>query len=282
MVERAASAGRVRRVAAALMAAALLPAAAQAQAAQYRRVVGDTVRYREVTHATSEIAAPQGAMTIRSEHDARLALAFARGDTARAWYEALSLRSAYPGGESVPETALLLGRPFLLTMGARGDVATLATPELPKAVAEVTDLTRQFEDFFVKLPAGPLRPGLEWTDTTSRETPLAAGRTLRTQRIGRFRVRGDTMVGGARGVVIETRMQNRIESTGPSPTPGMNMRTLQAGTETGTFVFSPAEGRLLARSREGALEGEIEFTGGPQPVRIPQKMTYQSTIERVR
>ena len=262
--------------------ALLVPAAAHGQAPEYRRAAGDTLRFREVTRATSEIAAPTGAMTIRTDHDATVALTFTRGDTARAWFEALSLRGTFPGGESVPQTAPLLGRPFVLTLGARGEAATLTVPEFPADVAQTSDLTHEFNDFFVRLPAVPLRPGVKWTDTTTRETPNAAGRTLRTTRIGSYRVRGDTVVGGVRGVVIDTRMRNRIESSGPSPTPGMRMTTLQEGTETGVFVFAPSEGRFLARRRDGALEGHIEFIGGPQPVRIPQKMTYQSTIERIR
>ena len=275
MVERPAGSGRVKRALAVL--AALLPSIAHAQ---YLRTPGDTLRYREVTRVVSEIAAPAGAMTIRTQHDARLALAFARGDTARAWYEALALRSTFPGGESVPETGALLGRTFVLTMDARGYVETLAVPEFPREVAEVTELTHQFNDFFIRLPAAPLRAGVEWSDTTRRETRTAAGRTLRTTRIGRYRVRGDTVVAGVRGVAVATRMQNRIESTGPSPTPGMELNSAQEGEETGTFVFGG--GRLLARRREGALTGELEFRGGPQPVRLPQKMTYESTIERVR
>lgn len=262
-----------------LVALVLLPAALHAQAPQYRRAAGDTVRYREVTQATSEITSPQGGLTLSSVHDARLAVAFARGDTARAWYEALTLRSEFPGGEQVPATAPLLGKPFVLTMDARGGVETLSVPEFPQDVSEASDLTHQFNDFFVRLPASALRPGLEWTDTTRRETPNAAGRTVRTTRIGRFRVRGDTTVGGVRAVVVEARMNNRVETAGPSPTPGIELRTVQEGTETGLFVFSPERGRLLARRRTGSLEGHIEFIGGPQPMKLPQKMKYESTIE---
>lgn len=280
MVERASGAGRLRRILVAL--AALVPAAAHAQAPEYRRAAGDTLRFHEVTSATSEITAPQGVLTLRSENDARIALAPVRGDTVRAWYEALALRATFPGGESVPRTAPLLGRPFVLTLGARGEAETLTVPEFPADVAEASDLTHQFNDFFVRLPAVALRPGVEWTDTTTRQTPNAAGRTLRTTRIGSYRVRSDTVIGGVRAVVVETRMRNRLEASGPSPTPGMQMSTLQEGTETGTFVFAPAEGRLLARRREGSSTGHIEFIGGPQPMRLPQKMTYQSTIERVR
>ena len=262
-----------------LLALVLLPAALHAQAPQYRRAAGDTLRYREVTRATSEITSPQGVFTLGSGHDARIAVAFARGDTARGWYEALTLRSEFPGGERAPATAPLLGKPFVLTMNARGDVQTLSVPDFPQEVSEASDLTHQFNDFFVRLPASALRPGLEWTDTTQRSTPTAAGRTVRTTRVGRFRVRGDTTVAGVRGVVVEARMNNRVETAGPSPTPGIELRTSQEGTEEGVFVFSPERGRFLARRRTGSLEGHIEFIGGPQPMKLPQKMKYESTVE---
>jgi len=279
MVERPAGSGRMMRRLPTAVAAALLPAALHAQAPEYRRAAGDTLRYREVTSAVSRITSPQGAMTLRSDHDARIAVAFVARDTARAWYEALELRASFPGGERAPRTAELLGVPFVLTLGARGDVATLTVPALPREVAETSDLTHQFDDFFVKLPAVPLRPGTEWTDTTRLETPSAKGGTLRTLRIGSYRVRGDTTVGGTSAVVIETRMQNRLESSGPSPTPGMTLNTLRQGTETGTLVFAPGAGRMLRRTRTGTLAGHLEFVGGPEPVRLPQKMTYESTIE---
>jgi hypothetical protein len=247
-----------------LVAAALVPAALHAQAPEYRRPPGDTLRYREVTRAVSEITTPQGKMTLRSDHAARIAVAFAAGDTARAWYEALALRSDFPGGERVPQTAPLLRRPFVLTLGARGELATLSVPAFPAEVAESADLTHQFNDFFLKLPAVPLRRGAEWTDTTRTEATNAAGMTLRTTRIGSYRVRGDTTIGGTRAVVIEARMRNRLVSSGPSPTPGMKLNALREGTETGTMVFAPATGRMMRRARTGTLSGHVEFVGGPR------------------
>lgn len=269
----------MRRAVLLLLAAALLPAAVHAQAPQYRRGPGDTLRYREVTRTFSVITSPRGPITLRNNHDARIALAFATGDTARAWYEALALRDTSPDGERVPQTGPLLGRPFVLTLGARGGVATLSVPPFPADVAEMTDLSHQFADFFVRLPAVPLRPGVEWTDTTQSEAPNATGTTVRRTRIGSYRVRGDTTIGGSRAVVIETRMRNRMEWWGPSATPGRTLNTLLEGVETGTMVFAPASGRMIRRARTATLRGHIEIVGGQAPVRIPQKVTYESTID---
>lgn len=270
MVECAAGARVVRAL---VLAALLLPAAAHAQ---YRRAPADTLHYREVTVASSELSAPSGALVAGSQHDARIAVVFAAGDTARAWYDSLSISSRLRGETISPDTRPVLGKPFVLRFDARGDVETLSVPEWPESFEGVSDLTHQFNDFFVKLPA-TLRPGLEWADTARRERTNARGTMLRTTRTGRFRVRGDTTVAGVHAWVIETRMRNRLESTGPAQ--GLTMVSTMEGDEEGTLLFSSERGVMVGRRRTGVLAGQVEFTGGPQPVRVPHRMSYTSQID---
>jgi hypothetical protein len=255
-----------------VLASLLLPAAAEAQ---YRRAPSDTLRYREASRAVSVMRTPAGTLNATSTHDARIAVAFAGGDTARAWYEALSLSTTVPQGTTTPDTRPALGRPFLLRFDARGDVDTRSVPTFPEDFP--SDLAHQFNDFFVRLPTAPLRRGMEWADTVRREMRTPSGRTLRTVRAGRFRVRGDTLVRGTRAWIVETRMQNRVESTGP--TQGVTLTSVMEGTEEGELLFSAARGVMLGRRRTGTLEGRVELTGGPEPVQVPHRLTYQSTIE---
>jgi hypothetical protein len=70
--------------------------------ATYARAPGDTLRFREITHGSSTLEAPRGTLAISSEHDATVAITFLRGDTARAWYEALVLAVQSPQGDVRP------------------------------------------------------------------------------------------------------------------------------------------------------------------------------------
>jgi len=282
--------GRAARVAArsfivAAAALALSPAAAHAQAPAYRRAPGDTLRYHEVTMSTVEMRAATGPVSVRTSHDARIALAFVAADTARAWVEALSLSVAgLPGqADRRPDTSALLRQPYTLVFGARGEVETVRTPELAAEIAQVSDLSAEFTDFFPRLPAGPLTPGATWADTASHETTNAAGRTVIAQRIGSYRVRGDSTIAGERVVVVELRTASEIATGTAAPrASGATMRSDLEGEETGTFCFAPATGRLVERRRTGRLTGAITVRGGGQQLSIPQTFTYESRIELIR
>lgn len=262
--------------------ALLLPAAAGAQSAEYRRSPADTLRYHEVSGSTAELTTPNGVIPIRNRHDARVAVTFGAGDTARAWFEALSIGATSPDGERAPDTAPLLHRPYVLRFDARGRTETLAVPAIPATFEGVTDLTHEFNDFFVALPTTPLRVGATWTDTVRKEMTNARGRTLKTTRIGRYTVRRDSTVAGVRVLVVDARMQNRLEAAGPagqgSP---LQVSSVQEGTEEGTFYFAPETGRMVGRRRAGTLAGAITFTGGPQPVTFQQTHRYESRIDLV-
>ena len=93
-----------------------------------------------------------------------------------------------------------------------------------------------------------------------------------------YRVERDTVIGGARAVVLAVRQDARVESTVPMPGRPLQMQTLLTGEEQGTAVFLPVSGRLHSRDRTGALSGTITVLGGPQPTRIPQRFEYTSTL----
>ena len=48
-----------------------------------------------------------------------------------------------------------------------GRIETLRAPEQSDETRQLTDLSRQFDDFFLRLPAAPLTVGTEWVDTMS-------------------------------------------------------------------------------------------------------------------
>jgi hypothetical protein len=244
--------------------------------------IGDTLRYSERTDGMVRIEGPQGSMEVRTEHDARLALARTSPTSANAWYESLHLRQDGPGPQQqTPDTDPLLQQPFTLTFPPDGRLALQTAPALPPEIAQMTDLRRQFDDFFITVPAKPLALGVEWADTASYSRTGRPSETFTAHLVRRYRAVRDTVALGSPAVIIEVTQDIRIEGTSPME---MGGQTLTAGTvlqggETGFAVFSPSTGRLLVRSRRGVLDGHFTVTGGAQPLSLPQYYEYTSRLE---
>lgn len=270
----------VRRFLSQLCVAAALAATSGSAGAQagprYRWAEGDTLRYRERTDGHVTMQPPAGAMEVRTEHEAVIALTPARGDTVRAWYTRLSLGQRGPGArEQRPATDALLGRPFVLRFSPSGQVRTEAVPRIPDEIAGMTDLTRQFDGFFISLPAGELRPGTEWADTVSRDQPARPGDTFNARSVRTYRVERDTTVEGVPVHVIRVRQQVRIEASSPMEG-GATARTRLENEDEGYAVFSPRAGRLLGRTRHGLLPGQFTIVAGSQEVSFPQESSTRA------
>ena len=242
--------------------------------AQYVRSPRDTIRLREVTATTTTVETPQGALELKSEHDAVIAITFGAKDSARAWYESLRIASSSPRGKQEPSTDAALRLPFVLEFDARGQVKTLAAPTFPATFQGISDLTSQFDDFFVRLPGQPLHLGLTWTDTTTTSRSSGESRSVLVKR-GAYRVLRDTLVSGEPAYVISVTQE--IENRSSQPVQGLTATSTLIGSDQGIIVFSKA-GRLLGRQRQGDLRGEITYTGGSSPVRMPQRIQYGNSV----
>jgi hypothetical protein len=264
-----------------LTSALVLPAAAAAQTV-YTRTAEDTLHYREVTIGEVVMETPRGAVPVRSEHDATIAVRFAPGDTAFAWYQSLHLVSAGPGGEQRPDTREMLSRPYVLRFSPRGHIVTLVAPPMPVPIGQITDLTRQFDDFFITLPDEPLVAGVSWADTVVRDDAGRPADSVATRHERTYVVKGDTAVDGTRAVVIEVHQRVWIEGRSPIEGQGLTAGTVLEGEDTGFAIFDPVRGELIARRRTGALTGRLSIIGGPEVIEMPQTFNYESSIERVR
>ena len=242
--------------------------------AQYTRSRTDTIRLREVTTTTSTLETPQGALELKSEHDALIAITFGGGDSARAWYESLRLAASSPRGRQAPPTEAALRLPFVLEFDANGRIRTLAAPTFPTAFQGVSDLTRQFDDLFIPIPAQPLQVGVAWTDTTTITRANGEVRSTFVRR-GTYRVVRDTVVSREPAFVISATQD--LESRSSQPVQGLTVTSTLAGRDEGIVVFAKA-GRLLVRQRKGDLRGAITYSGGPSPVRMPQRTQYTNTV----
>ncbi len=252
---------------------------AQDPGSNYRRTPGDTLRYHEVTTSTTEFTTPQGTVPLESSHDARMSIAFGTADTAYAWYDVLQVSARSPQGERTPSTAGALGMVFVLLIDRQGSIQTLSAPEFPDEFEGVTDLTRQFDDYLVPVRPHALRMGAEWTDTLAMRDSTAAGRVYAMHRVRSHRVRGDTVVGGERLLVLQITSTDSLDVKAPGARPGVSICNVMRGTEQGIALLSPQRGVLVSRSREGEYSGEMHLLGGAQPTVVPMRRRFTNTLQ---
>jgi hypothetical protein len=261
----------------ALLLACAVPASAQAT---YAAPAGDRLRFRETTSAKLTFSGPQGEIPASIDHRALISVVRMRGDSARAWYDSLSLSATNPGGEMKPATDSALRRPFRLRFDARGRTKLVEAPTFPASFEGLSDLTRQFDDFFLRLPVKPLAIGVAWSDTLVRTDSTADKRSGVTV-ISDYRVERDTVVNGVRAFVIRSSSKSQISGEGPVPNQPMRAETMLEGTDSGQYLFART-GRLLARRREGRMEGNTMLRGGGGEMAMRQSYTYVGTVDAVR
>jgi hypothetical protein len=252
--------------------AALHAGAAAAQAPAYARTPGDTLRYREVTERVTEV--PGNPRRVQRK-DARLAVAFGAGDTARAWYDSLQLGAAAEGG---PPRGVggVAGHVFVLAFGARGVNTVLAVPAFPDAVRGQADLRWQFWDFFPRLPDGPLAPGTAWTDTIARARTVEGGGNeveSTDTRLASYRVIGDSTIGGRAVVVVEAQAETNGVLAGRLF--GVPVQGTTHETERGRIYFDAARGVLVRRTRTaiGVLDLALPSAAGTRSVHRTDQFT---------
>jgi len=257
--------------------ACALPVGAQTTYSSAR----DTLRFRETTQLHMTLTMPQGEVPMTMEQSALISLVRMPGDSARAWFDSLAISAQGPQGEQRPSTDSALKRQFTLGLDTRGRVKNVHAPQWPANLQGVTDLSHQFDDFFLRLPAQPLKVGLAWSDTTSR-TDSTADRFTRWVRSADYRVERDTTVGTTRALVV--RMKQQMHATISAPVPGQQMRSdaQLSGEEDGYFVFAPATGRLIARRREGKMEGPVKASGAMGEMQMNQSITYTGTMDSLK
>src|SRR5207248_11737855 len=99
------------------------------------------------------VRTPQGEIQVSVDQEGTVGLVRLAGDSARAWFESLTLAAQSPQGEQKPATDALLRKPYRLTFDARGRVKLVEAPALPPEVAGFGDLSNEFTDLFLRLPA---------------------------------------------------------------------------------------------------------------------------------
>ena len=257
--------------------ASALPVAAQTTYSASR----DTLRFRETTQLRVKLAMPQGEIPMTVEQRATIVLVRLPGDSARAWFDSLAILINGPQGEQRPATDSALQQPFRLGLDARGRVTNVEAPKWPASLDGVSDLSHQFDDFFLRLPAQPLKVGLAWSDTTTK-TDSTAERFTRWVRAADYRVERDTTVGTTPALLVHMKQKMSARVAAPIPNQPMRSDAQLTGEEDGWFVFAPSTGRLLARRREGKLEGPVKASGAMGELEMNQSISYTGAMDALK
>lgn len=256
-----------------------LPSFLRAQAPQFRLAPSDSLVFHETSRGHVIIQMPQGPLEVRTLHDAQIVMAATGPGRLQAWYRALVLRNDGPGpAVQAPDTKAMLQAPFDLEITPNGGVTVLKTPPMPDAIAAMTDLTHQFDDFLIPLPPSPAKPGVTWSDSA---TSIASGRPENTYRgtfVRHFTLRGDTTIAGTHLWQVGVASQVTLEAS--SPLQGMTVSTVLTGSDTGSVLLRSTDGHLLRRTKVGSLMGMLKMAGGGQSMDAPQSYSYESTIQR--
>jgi hypothetical protein len=256
---------------------ALAPVAAQST---YAPPGGDTLRYRETQKTSVVITTPQGEIQVSADQDATLGIKRFAGDSAHAWFEALSLVAQSPQGEQKPATDAILRKPFRLTFDSRGRVKLVEAPAFPQELAAFGDMANEFTDLFFRLPTQPLRVGLAWTDTLTRRDSTAE-RQFNAVSVTNYTVDKDTVVNGTPAVKVRMTQHTKVHAEGPVPQqPGARTDVTMEGDDTGFYVFAPKPGRMLARRRTGKLAGDVAIPAAGMTMK--QAIDYTNTVDAVK
>jgi hypothetical protein len=253
------------------------------QPAAYARTPGETLRYQDRLEWSSSYGT-RGAteeMQSMSVREARIAIQFTGGDTARAWIE--SARRATPRHPEEVAGADVLHLPFLLGIGPRGIDTVIQRPTFPDGWERLDQLFTP--GYFPRLPGGPLTPGRRWLHVDSVDTSDSfwiGGRTY----TGNYRVVDHSVMSGERVAVVEytlriesrerMRKSGRYEPGEPPPRP-----TVLAGSqeEQGRLYFAPRTGRLVLRTRTGVQERSSTTFASVKP--SAYRIRYSSTTELI-
>jgi len=159
-------------------------------------------------------------------------------------------------GAVVKVTEADVKAPAVLRVDTTGGVQIVKPPQLTEQFVQVAGSESAFRRFFVRVPAGPVRPGAVWVDTvTSRET--AEGITTTTTSVITATYAGDTTVAAQRMNHVTYTATRTVNASGT--TQGVEMRQKLNGTATGYFIWDPARNAVYEREETVTMNGGFDL-----------------------
>lgn len=241
------------------------------------------LRYHQTTVGQMTVTAPTGPVELGNQFEARLSFVEVGPDSLHAWFDSLAVAAIDPGGESRPDTGPVLGELYVLRVGDRGSLETLMSPEAPAEVGSVTDLRAQFFDFLPTIPEGGYRVGATWADTLMAPPSIEPDTESEMTKVVSSRVVSDSVADGVPVWVIHGEAKTEWHIDAPFPDQAsIRVVTTMSGVETSVALVAQDDGRLVSRDRVADIEGQMEYVGAPQPLRMALTRRNESEIRLIR
>jgi hypothetical protein len=178
-------------------------------------------------------------------------------------------------------TNSVLRQLFVLHFDSAGHATAIRTPVVPEIISTAIDLSKEFQDFFMPKPRGPLKLGLVWVDTLVVEGPTASQRFSKSTRIGRHEVVGDSVIAGTPVFVVVASTRQHVITSGLVPRePGLTAVSQLQGVAESRFYMARNEGHMMARRTSATFRGEVEYSG--MPGRYSNTFKYEQRIDLAR
>jgi hypothetical protein len=237
----------------------------------------DTLFYREVASMQISGALPGGATQLQFKQDGLIGMRAVRPGVAQAWFEQLNLTVESADGAARLPTDPVLGQLYVLHFDSAGHVTPARTPAFPEMLMAFVDLSKQFQDFFMPQPRKPLSRGLLWVDTLKVEGTHGLSRTVRTVRVGKYEVMGDSTIRGVAVFVVRGTVKQHSVTSGPAPgQPDVQAVNDLQGTDNARFYIAKSDMRMMARRSHGTVQGFIQYDGSPKR---PASYKYVARID---
>jgi hypothetical protein len=89
-------------------------------------------------------------------------------------------------------------------------------------------------------------------------------------------------VGATPALVVHMKQKMSARVAAPIPNQPMRSDAQLTGEEDGWFVFAPSTGRLIARRREGKLEGPVKASGAMGELEMNQSISYTGAMDALK
>jgi hypothetical protein len=263
--------------------AAAAPATASAQKSA-SHPVGDTLHFTLSSKINVDMdAGAMGAMNAASSSDLQIALQFGKGDTLVIWVEKAAGHASSPAGEQDLDVSKMLNKPTILTLSPAGEFKTVKAADLlGDDDSGIAALLPDDESFGLELkhPAGPLRKGMTWTDTTDRKPKPDASQKMTSHIITTYIVAGDSVIAGKPVVILDAVAAGDVMLDMPIAGGQMTMQSKSKTDAKSRVYYSPDMHIVLMNVTTGTGEGTQNIEG-PMSITMTTKQKIDNTMKLV-
>lgn len=267
------------------MTASLVAAPAVSAQKSASHPVGDTLHFALSSKVNVDMdAGAAGPMNALTTSDMRIALLFGKGDTITVWVESAANHMTSPAGDQDVDVSTMVNKPIIMTLSPDGIFKTVkAANLLGDDKTGMSAMMPDDESFGLdfKHPAGGLRKGQVWTDTTDKKAKPDAPQKLSSHAITRYSVTGDSIVAGRPVIVVEGTTVADVTMDMSIADGQMSMQSKSKTTGVSRIYYSPDLKIILMNTTTGTGEG-TQTIEGPMSMTMTTKQKMETTMKPVK